>query len=1454
MPRCVNTKSALVALPLRFCLLAAALLCLVPSASAVDNTWIGGSGQWDDAANWSAGEQPQHLDDVYLTQSDATDRTVTYYDTTNPQVMLGMLTIDATGAGTMTLDMSNAHTLNVPVEYGGYYHGEGAIYVGYSGQGAMAVRNGAQVLSGKGYIGYNSGSLGAVTVTGAGSSWTNARDLYVGYSGSGTLTVADGGQVTTATVYASLGDLRGNGTITAQGAVLDDDLVFDAAHGAVQTISFGTGGSLNLSVTSYYDVAALGAGYKGAGTLRIADGVTVESAYGYLGYHSGSTGTATVTGAGSKWSTLAVYVGNNGNGTLNIQAGARVSSYSSYLGHNSGSTGTVTVTGAGSTWTNDYGLNVGLFGNGELNVEAGGQVSSSRVSFLGYLSGSTGTATVTGAGSTWTSSGDFFVGYAGNGTLNIEAGGQVSSSPGAGIGERSGSTGTVTVTGAGSTWTNFALGVGGSGNGTLNIQAGGRVSTSWSAGLGYFSGSTGTVTVTGAGSTWTNSGGLYVGKEGSATLTVADGGLVTAGTLYASLADLLGDGTITVTQGAVLDAALVFDATHGTTQTLPFGAGGTLNLTFTSAGDLGVGYRGTGTLRIADGVTVASATGYLGYNPGSTGTATVTGAGSAWANSGDFFVGYGANGTLNIEAGGRVSDTRGFFGGTATVTVRGTGSTWTSSEYLRVNGTVNVEAGGQVSNTDGYLGDSSGSTAAATVTGTGSTWTNSGALYVGYEGSGTLTVADGGRVTAATLYAAPGDLRGNGTIAAQGAVLDGDLIFDAAHGTTQAIPFGTGGTLNLSVTSAGNLGAGYKGTGTLRIADGVTVTSACGYLGDRSGSTGTATVTGAGSTWTNSEDLYVGNEGTGTLNVEAGGHVNGTTGYVGGNWGPSGKATVTGAGSTWTNSGTLYVGGYSNGTLNIEAGGRVSDAYGCVGWFSDSTGTATVDGSGSLWNNTVSLDVGYTYAGAASVTVQNGGQLTVGGTLRLWKSKSTVTVTVSGGTLTAGAIANAGALTVQAGGNLTVAGDLENGGAGYAGYEGSGTLTVADGGHVTAATLYATPSGLLGNGTIAAHGAVLDGDLVFDAAHGATQAVPFGTGGALNLSVTPAGNLGAGYKKTGTLRIAEGVTVTSATGYLGYDFNSTGTATVTGAGSAWANTATLYVGYYGHGTLNIEAGGQVSDTTGYVGGNWSVTGAATVDGSGSLWNNTAALYVGGSESKAGGAGSVTVQNGGKLTVGGTLRLWTSDYPTTATVTVTGGTLTAAAIVNDGALTVQAGGDMTVTGDVANGGILTVNDAMLSAATITNTGTIRGRGDINGAITNNAGGIVAPGASPGVLTVETITFADGSTLQIELGGPARGTEYDVLAASGAIAFQGDCALTLSLINGFVPQGGDEFDILDFAGASGHFNVLNLPQLGGGLSWDTSDLYTGGTIVVAPEPATVAMVVVGVAAVVVRRRRR
>ena len=64
---------------------------------------------------------------------------------------------------------------------------------------------------------------------------------------------------------------------------------------------------------------------------------------------------------------------------------------------------------------------------------------------------------------------------------------------------------------------------------------------------------------------------------------------------------------------------------------------------------------------------------------------------------------------------------------------------------------------------------------------------------------------------------------------------------------------------------------GLSGSGTLEVTDGAAVSNSDGYLGYNSVSTGTVTVDGTGSTWTNSGDLYVGHYGIGTLDSTNGG-------------------------------------------------------------------------------------------------------------------------------------------------------------------------------------------------------------------------------------------------------------------------------------------------------------------------------------------------------------------------------------------------------------------------------------------------------------------------------------------------------------------------------------------------------------------------------------------------------
>ena len=72
-------------------------------------------------------------------------------------------------------------------------------------------------------------------------------------------------------------------------------------------------------------------------------------------------------------------------------------------------------------------------------------------------------------------------------------------------------------------------------------------------------------------------------------------------------------------------------------------------------GTLGAGYIGQGTLTIADGKIVTSLVGYLGYQSGSNGVGTITGAGSQWKLNSRLNVGSGGTGTLTVSSGAQLN-------------------------------------------------------------------------------------------------------------------------------------------------------------------------------------------------------------------------------------------------------------------------------------------------------------------------------------------------------------------------------------------------------------------------------------------------------------------------------------------------------------------------------------------------------------------------------------------------------------------------------------------------------------------------------------------------------------------------------------------------------------------------------------------------------------------------------
>ncbi len=267
----------------------------------------------------------------------------------------------------------------------------GAITIGDSGTGSVAVSAGGEVTSAGGSLGKQVGSEGTITVDGAGSQWLNSVDLGVGELGTGTLTITNGGKVTT--VLGQIGNQAGSeGTVTVTG-----------------------------SGSQWVTTTGVNVGNQGTGTLMVSDGGKFSGDDIDIGWLTGSTGTATVTGQGSLIEAAnGSILGNDGSGSLTLADGGKMTlnagSGTLSIAKNGGSTGTLNIgaaagsaaaaagtlnsdtvafgSGTGKIVFNhtetDYAFDADITGSGTLVSEAG------VTKLSGDLSGFTGTTTING--------------------------------------------------------------------------------------------------------------------------------------------------------------------------------------------------------------------------------------------------------------------------------------------------------------------------------------------------------------------------------------------------------------------------------------------------------------------------------------------------------------------------------------------------------------------------------------------------------------------------------------------------------------------------------------------------------------------------------------------------------------------------------------------------------------------------------------------------------------------------------------------------------------------------------------------------------------------------------------------------------------------------------------------------------------------------------------------------
>lgn len=184
------------------------------------------------------------------------------------------------------------------------------------------------------------------------------------------------------------------------------------------------------------------------------------------------------------------------------------------------------------------------------------------------------------------------------------------------------------------------------------------------------------------------------------------------------------------------------------------------------------------------------------------------------------------------------------------------------------------------------------------------------------------------------------------------------------------------------------------------------------------------------------------------------------------------------------------------------------------------------------------------------------------------------------------------------------------------------------------------------------------------------------------------------------------------------------------------------------------------------------------------------------------------------------------------------------LVKTGAGTLRLGGNNTYTGaTVVRGGTLVIDGRSVSPVTVDTGGTLGGSGVLAAPVTIN--GTLAPGASPGVLTVAApVTLGAGATFRTDIDGSTAGNGagfHDRLAVTGAgNTFRANGALvpvlrgiTGAATNRYTPAVGERFVIVTArGGVLGRFATVAAPAGLPGLRLDTAYGANAITLIATP----------------------
>lgn len=502
----------------------------------------------------------------------------------------------------------------------------------------------------------------------------------------------------------------------------------------------------------------------------------------------------------------------------------------------------------------------------------------------------------------------------------------------------------------------------------------------------------------------------------------------------------------------------------------------------------------------------------------------------------------------------------------------------------------------------------------------------------------------------------------------------------------------------------------------------------------------------------------------------------------------------------------LIIGVNAEGSVTIDGGTQSVEDSVALGGLPPGDGTLVVRGTGSQLTlegdaTTRAVTLNVASAGVGSALIEEGALVLLDGTSNLPGDLGANVVIALEGT-------GVGDLTVTgAGSTLRVENGAADGAGVSVGFQGVGTLTIADGGELQVLT----GTGANGGGQVGGSGSPAQPG-------GEGLAVVTGAGSKWSVSE---GAFSIGSTSVGTLRVEEGGEAVANNLFVGLQGEGDGVVEVRSGGTVAAKGTDPLLGFGGSGNVGMAGRGRLEVHDGHVT-------LDTQDGTshGLLVGGTTGC--GGPCPFTGGVGEVLLDGASaSLTVSGPLGFAVIGADGEGSLTARGGALfevenpddasgtsvalspgsVGSVVLEDEGTRFDAGVGLALGLDLAlaDAGTARVElgsgselRAGVGGVALGSTATLAGSGLVSGDVFNLRG-TLSPGASAGTLSV-----AGGyeqsqaeAELRIELAGRAQG-EWDRLEVSGDLALLAG-RVRFEAAGGFLPAAGDEFPFATAGGA-------------------------------------------------------